>query len=355
MELYLVNVDASRRRVETAQLARTLLDQIAADLAATRARRARGEPGGAAGGSRADARRAAPIDQAARAGGRPPWRQRRNGGGRGMRRLRPAQAAAPRAAGHRGPAPVRHGRRRAARQRARPLRHRRADSHRPRRLRQLGTPLARSRTRTKTPPRPTCPCRFATSSSTDESTRHAADCAQQGVGREVRRRPPRGLVSRDDPHRRDRPDDPPLPTAARVAAAAPASSCSPPRSSRSRADLLQRQRAGRRVGPGSSTAACRAASRFALTIAEPTFQPRPSRGRAQRLAEGRYRESELVEYRRFVRLPFVAAVRRAAALLPAPRSKAARSKAARPAGGANPTGRPRRRQPGGGHDASALE
>jgi prepilin-type N-terminal cleavage/methylation domain-containing protein len=36
-ELYLANVDASRGRVESAQLARTLLDQIAADLAAARA------------------------------------------------------------------------------------------------------------------------------------------------------------------------------------------------------------------------------------------------------------------------------------------------------------------------------
>ena len=35
-ELYLANVDASRTRVETAQLARTLLDQIAGDLANVR-------------------------------------------------------------------------------------------------------------------------------------------------------------------------------------------------------------------------------------------------------------------------------------------------------------------------------
>ncbi|HMO86480.1 MAG TPA: hypothetical protein PKC18_16335, partial [Lacipirellulaceae bacterium] len=44
MELYLVNVDASRGRVESAQLARTLLDQMAADLLA-----ARGAPPPAAG------------------------------------------------------------------------------------------------------------------------------------------------------------------------------------------------------------------------------------------------------------------------------------------------------------------
>jgi hypothetical protein len=53
IELYMVRVDSSRSRVESAQLARTLLDQIAADLTATRlyAPQAGGMGGGQAAGA----------------------------------------------------------------------------------------------------------------------------------------------------------------------------------------------------------------------------------------------------------------------------------------------------------------
>jgi type II secretory pathway pseudopilin PulG len=54
-----------------------------------------------------------------------------------------------------------------------------------------------------------------------------------------------------------------------------------------------------------------------LTIAEPRFDPRPSQDEQQRLADGRYTETELVEYRRFVRLPLVAPSAGAQPLLPA--------------------------------------
>jgi hypothetical protein len=53
-----------------------------------------------------------------------------------------------------------------------------------------------------------------------------------------------------------------------------------------------------------------------LTIAQPRFEARPSQDEQQRLAEGRYRESELIEFRRFVRLPLVAPSPAAQALLP---------------------------------------
>jgi len=51
IELYMIRVDSSRSRVESAQLARTLLDKMAGDLAATRlyATPTRGGPGGGAG------------------------------------------------------------------------------------------------------------------------------------------------------------------------------------------------------------------------------------------------------------------------------------------------------------------
>jgi hypothetical protein len=54
-----------------------------------------------------------------------------------------------------------------------------------------------------------------------------------------------------------------------------------------------------------------------LTIAQPRFQPRPGQEEQERLEEGRFRESELIEYRRFVRLPLVAASPPAQPLLPA--------------------------------------
>jgi prepilin-type N-terminal cleavage/methylation domain-containing protein len=53
-----------------------------------------------------------------------------------------------------------------------------------------------------------------------------------------------------------------------------------------------------------------------LTLAEPSFQPTPDRDEQDRLAEGRYRESELVEYRRFVRLPSIEPAPAAQPLLP---------------------------------------
>ncbi len=53
-----------------------------------------------------------------------------------------------------------------------------------------------------------------------------------------------------------------------------------------------------------------------LTIAQPRFNSRASQEEQQRLAEGRYTESERVEFRRFVRLPLVAASPPAQMLLP---------------------------------------
>jgi hypothetical protein len=80
-----------------------------------------------------------------------------------------------------------------------------------------------------------------------------------------------------------------------------------------------------------------------LTIAQPRFQSRPSQEEQQRLAEGRFFESELVEFRRYVRLPLVAASPPAQLLLP---------QGGQPGGGLQPggpgQGGPGQGVPGGG-------
>jgi type II secretory pathway pseudopilin PulG len=79
-----------------------------------------------------------------------------------------------------------------------------------------------------------------------------------------------------------------------------------------------------------------------LTIAEPRFDPRPSEDEQQRLADGRYTETELVEYRRFVRLPLVAPSAGAQPLLPAG------GQGGGPGGGPGQPGGGQAGQPGGG-------
>jgi hypothetical protein len=89
-----------------------------------------------------------------------------------------------------------------------------------------------------------------------------------------------------------------------------------------------------------------------LTIAEPVFQARPSREEQQRLAEGRFRESELVEYRRYIRLPMIGQPPAAQPLLPVAQQGGGPQQPGGPEGGqpgdqGGPSG-----QPGGQHSGA---
>jgi hypothetical protein len=307
-ELYLANVDASRGRVESAQLARTLLDQIAADLAATRAyapmaasaggpgpqqQLGGSSPGGASGGSPPG-------------GGVPP-----NGGGSvplGGGSLPPGGSMNSMSPG--GAAPMAAGSAQGLFGTIEQLRIDRAPYANWERASREVEPAESSSAADV----PISVRYFFNSDAKDRIT--AERLAQRGVVQESTAASSAGLYRETIPTAAIAPTDPPLPTGETARAGAHVELLAP--------EVVAFELAyynGTALVEEWDPAIDRGLPRgveIRLTIAEPRFETRPDQEEQRRLDDGRYRESELVEYRRYVRLPLVGQSPPAQALLPLP-------------------------------------
>lgn len=309
-ELYLANVDASRGRVENAQLARTLLDQIAADLAATRAygpmaasasgggpgqpqQFGGGSPVGLAPGGGSPSGGGAPLGGS----GPPP-----NGG---------TNSTAPGGTGGAGgTTPLAAGNVQGLFGTVEQLRIDRAPYANWERASREVEPAETSAMADM----PISVRYFFVGGNKDRIT--AERLAGRGVVRESTMAGSAGLYRETIPTAAIAPTDPPLPTGETARAGA-------------HVELLAPEVVAFELAYYNGTALVdewdpvldRGLPRgveIRLTIAEPRFQARPDQEEQRRLDDGRYRESELVEYRRYVRLPLVGQSPPAQALLPLP-------------------------------------
>ncbi len=298
MELYLTNVDASRGRVESAQLARTLLDQIAADLAAVRTAPPPMPTGGPAGGGFQMQSGGAMSggggqpsfggqggsQSGASAGGSQSFGGTGAGGGTAM---------GPGVSGPSGGgAPLIAQGLFGAVEQLRIDRAAYANWER----------IARELDPQEGAAAADLPMTVRYFFAKDNRTT-AQRLAQQGVAREASATAAAGLYRETIPTAAIEPRDPPLPTGAAVRGGAQVELLAPEVVAFELAyyngtDLVEEW------DPVIDRGLPRGVE-IRLTIAEPAFQARPSQEEQQRLADGRYRESELVEYRRYVRLPIV--------------------------------------------------
>jgi type II secretory pathway pseudopilin PulG len=341
MELYMVSVDSQRTRVESAQLARTLLDQIAADLTAATLD-APAAPGGGAGGFPGGPGGQPNQPSGSSPGGGPPGGNGGGGGGFASGSGPPNSSGAPPGGGAGGPGGAMagagaprstHGVRGNIEQ-IRIDRAAFANWERASRVVELDEDASVGDV-------PISVRYFFV-----EGDRHsAAGNAQLGIGRQAVGAGAAGLYRETIPTAA-LPDDAELPTGSRPPEGAKWELLAPEVVAFSLTyyngselvdewdPLIDR---GLPIGV-----------EITLTIAEPSFQPAPDAEEVRRLAEGRYRQSELVEYRRFVRLPFVEPSPPAQALLPA-----SEQSGPQPGGGGQPGqggagGQPGGAQPGGG-------
>jgi type II secretory pathway pseudopilin PulG len=336
MELYMANVDASRTRVETAQLARTLLDQIANDLACTRlAAPASGRPGlgagpggpgglgGPVGGMGAMQPAGGGLGAMQPGGGG-------MGGGGAPGGIMPAGPGGGGPSGPPGSLPGLFGN-------AGQLRiDRSAYANWERASRQLDPQELSGRG-----DMPVTVRYFFV----DDNRSTTARVAQQGVARPYSPSTAAGLYRETIPTASIPPNDPPLMSRDAVRAGAEVELLAPEVVKFELAyfngtDLVAEW------DPAVDGGLPRGVE-IRLTIAQPRFDAAPNQEEQQRLTEGRFRERELIEFRRFVRLPTVAAGPPAQPLLPAGGSQGGGGPGG-PAGGQPGGGPPGGGQPGGG-------
>jgi type II secretory pathway pseudopilin PulG len=351
-ELYLANVDASRTRVETAQLARTLLDQIANDLANVRVSPPAG--GGSSGGGFGGAGGSQPggtqpggggaPDTGAPGGGAP-------GGGDSSGSGSPGGAApggsmgsgAPGGTGMGGGTSSAGGGSMLAAGSKEGV-YGNAEQIRVDRL-----PYANWERATREVELQEASSRADVPMSVryffiDQDPLSARALAQKGVAREISPTSVGGLYRETIATASIAPDDPPLPTGDSARVGAHVELLAP--------EVVAFQLTyfdGTDIVDQWDSLVDRGLPRgveILLTIAEPRFDPRPSQDEQQRLADGRYTETELVEYRRFVRLPLVAPSAGAQPLLPVG------GQGGGPGGGPGQPGGGQPGQPGGGQGGS---
>jgi type II secretory pathway pseudopilin PulG len=291
-ELYMVNVEASRTRVETAQVARTLLDQIAADLKAARMyspAAARGGAGGGGGSPGMGGGGAPTGDQQASAGGGGGF----SAGGGAM----PGGASQGGGTMQGGGLGASAGSLQALYGAADQLRiDRVAYANWERAARDVELDEAAA-----APDMPVTVRYFFV----DDHRQSTERVARQGVAREFLPTSAAGLYRETIPTAAIDPLLPPLPldTSPRVGA---------------RLELLAPEVVAFELLYFDGTdlieewdpileGGMPIGVEIHLTIAQPRFRVRPDQDERQRLADGRYLESELIEYTRFVRLPLVAA------------------------------------------------
>ncbi|HMP05287.1 MAG TPA: hypothetical protein PJ982_02965 [Lacipirellulaceae bacterium] len=316
MELYLVNVDASRGRVESAQLARTLLDQMAADLLA-----ARGAPPPAAGSGAGMGQSQAPGATGGATGGASG--PAGDGGGFATSGSAPSGGAPPGGAGG-GPAantmaPAAAG---GMFGNATQFRvDRAAYAQWDRAVRDLDP-----REQTSAADVPMTVRYFFV----DADRVTAAQLAQRGVAREAVAALSEGLYRETLPTAAVDPAQPPLPNERNVSPWAQVELLAPEVVALelfydNGVELLE-QWDPMIDGP------LPAGMEIRLTLAEPAFNPRRAAEEQRRLDEGRYLESELVEYRRYVRLGKLEPPPQASPLLPAAEQGGAMQPGGRPGG-----------------------
>jgi type II secretory pathway pseudopilin PulG len=320
-ELYLANVDASRTRVETAQLARTLLNHIANDLANVRVSPPAGGSSsgggfGGAGGSQSGGSQPGSNgepDSGAPGGGAP-------GGGGSSGSGSPGGAAPGGAMGSGAPGGMETGSGSALSggsmfaAGSKEGVYGNAEQIRIDRL-----PYANWERATREVELQEASSRADLPMSVryffvDQDPVNAQALAQKGVAREISPTSVGGLYRETVATASLPPDDAPLPTGESARAGA-------------HVELLAPEVVAFQLTYFDGTDLVEEWDSFVdrglprgveilLTIAEPRFDPRPSQDEQQRLADGRYTETELVEYRRFVRLPLVAPSAGAQPLLP---------------------------------------
>jgi hypothetical protein len=352
-ELYLANVDASRTRVETAQLARTLLDQIANDLANVRVSppagqssggggfgaEGGGQPGGSQpggggpsaggpGGGAPGGGEASGSGSPGGSGGAPPGGAMGSGapGGVGTGGGTSSPGGSMLAAGSREGV---YGNTEQIRVDRLPY------ANWERATREVELQKASSRADL-----PISVRYFFV----DKDPVSAQALAQKGVAREVSPTSVGGLYRETVATASIAPDDPPLPTGESARVGAQVELLAP--------EVVAFQLTyfdGTDLVEEWDSLVDRGLPRgveILLTIAEPRFDPRPSQDEQQRLADGRYTETELVEYRQFVRLPLVAPSAGAQPLLPVG------GQGGGPGGGPGQPGGGQPGQPGGGASGS---
>ena len=346
-ELYLANVDASRTRVETAQLARTLLDQIANDLANVRVSPPAG--GGSSGGGFGGAGGGQPGGTQPGGGGAPDTGAPGGGapGGGGSSGSGSPDGAAPGGAmdsgapggmgtgsgsASSGGSMLAAGSKEGVYGNAEQIRIDRLPyANWERTTREVE--LQEASRRADWP----MSVRYFF---VDQDPVSARALAQKGVAREVSPTSVGGLYRETVATASIAPDDPPLPTGESARVGAHVELLAP--------EVVAFQLTyfdGTDLVDEWDSLVDRGLPRgveILLTIAEPRFDPRPSQDEQQRLADGRYTETELVEYRRFVRLPLVAPSAGAQPLLPGG------AQGGGPGGGPGQPGGGQPGQPGGG-------
>jgi hypothetical protein len=319
-ELYLANVDASRTRVETAQLARTLLDQIANDLANVRVSPPAGQSssgggfntggGGQPGGTQPGGSQ--PGGGSPGAGGGDSSGSGSPGGSGGAASGGAVGFGAPGGMGtgsgtsSSGGSMLAAGSKEGVYGNAEQIRVDRLPyANWQRATREVELQEASSRADL-----PMSVRYFFV----DKDPVNARALAQKGVAREVSPTSVGGLYRETVATASISPDDPPLPTGESARVGAHVELLAP--------EVVAFQLTyfdGTDVVDQWDSLVDRGLPRgveILLTIAEPRFDPRPSQDEQRRLADGRYTETELVEYRRFVRLPLVAPSAGAQPLLP---------------------------------------
>jgi prepilin-type N-terminal cleavage/methylation domain-containing protein len=347
-ELYLANVDASRTRVETAQLARTLLDQIAGDLANVRVSPPAGGASttggfGGAGGSQTGGG----IPGGGTPGGGDPSGAGMTGGNAGV----PGgtmNSGAPGGTGMGGGASssgggsaVATGSKEGVYGNAQQIRIDRSPyANWERATREVELQEASGRA-----DMPMSVRYFFV----DQDIVNSQALAQKGVAREIAPTSVGGLYRETVVTASIAPDDPPLPTGESARAGAQLELLAP--------EVVALELTyfdGTDLVEEWDSVVDRGLPRgveILLTIAEPRFDPRPSQDEQQRLADGRYTETERVEYRRFVRLPLVTPSAGAQSLLPAVGGQGGgRGGPGQPGG--DPSGQPGGGQAGGGQSGS---
>jgi uncharacterized membrane protein YgcG len=315
MELYLANVDAGRSRVETAQLARTLLDQIAGDLQSVRLPPPAGAPSGGSFGGGVQALGGGPNAQGP--GG--PGGGSGGFGGAGGIQGGGAPSGMPSTSGMAATPGAAKGVIGTLQQ----LRiDRSAYTDWERATREVASQESASRA--------DMPVTVRYFLVTDHRVM-VERIAQQGVTRPYSPTTAAGLYRETIPTAAIEPTEPPLMTADAVRTGAEVELLAP--------EVVALEIAyynGRELleewDPVMDGGLPRAVE-IRLTLAQPRFDSRPSQDEQQRLAEGRYLESELIEFRRFVRMPLVAASPAAQALLPVGGQQGGGQQAGRPGGG----------------------
>jgi hypothetical protein len=311
-EQYLTNVDASRGRVESSQLARTLLDQIAADLYAARFHTLTPATGGAGGpGMPQQSGPGQPSSPGggSMGGGPPPGGGMQAGGpqgGAGFGAMSGGNSPGGTMPAGSGSMPPAAGSVQGLFGTAEQLRiDRGAYANWERAAREIeSTEGAAAADFPMT-------VRYFFADADELTTQ---DFAQRGVSRETTAPQAKGLYRETIPTAAIQPTDTPLPSVSTTRTGATLELLAP--------EVVAMELAyfnGKELVDEWDPVTDRGMPigvEIRLTVAEPSFTARPSAEERRRLAEGRYRESELIEYRRYVRLPLVAASPPAQPLLP---------------------------------------